>query len=85
MKKRNIAVDMISAALAHYKNYPHLKIKSISLSKLYWVVFKDFMQQAAPEVKIEDAVMFNELIIEKGSMFQLKHLVVHLDTPKIEA
>jgi hypothetical protein len=73
----NIAVEMIGAALRHYQRQGK-KVRTVYLSKLYWLLFKDYMSEKVPEVNIENGVVFNKVTVKKGSLFMKDNLSIEL-------
>lgn len=70
IKTGNVAVDMIAAAMAHYKKHNRL-VKTVNLSHSYWRIFNVFMKEENPELEIPDeGIQFNNVLIRKGTMFQ---------------
>lgn len=79
----NVAVDMIGAALAHYKQY-NRTVKIVNLSKSYWRIFTSYMQLQAPELEIPDeGIQFNNVLIRRGTRFQVAAVECELN-PLIE-
>lgn len=76
----NPAVDMIYAAVQHYKKYGR-KIKVASLDKSYWGMFAAFMQEQenADQVEIRpDGIQFKDMLVRQGTRFQKDRLEVEL-------
>lgn len=76
----NPAVDMIYAAIQHYKKFGK-KIKVASLDKSYWGLFEAFMkeQENADNVEVTpDGIQFKNLLIRRGTKFQKDRLEVEL-------
>jgi len=81
----NPAVDMVFAAVQHYKKHGR-KIKIANLDSSYWNMFESFMmeQENADIVKITpDGIQFNDLLVRRGTKFQKDRLEVEL-YPHIE-
>jgi len=74
-KTGNIAVDMVTACLAHNKRGTR-KIKSISLIPKYWGMFLKHAEKLHPEVEIENEIVFKNVTLKKGSAFMVENLAV---------
>ena len=73
-KTGNIAMDMITEALAFYKSKGK-KIKIISLSSNYWRLFLIFMRKQKPDLFIDDdGLQFNNVLIRKGHRFMAQNI-----------
>lgn len=78
----NPAVDMIYAAIQHYKKFGR-KIKVANLDKSYWGMFESFMkeQENADNVQItQEGIQFKNLLVRQGTKFQKDRLVCELHT-----
>lgn len=76
----NICIDMIAAALAHYKKAGR-KVKVVNLSKSYWNIFERYMKSQPDADKVEitpDGVQFNNLLVRRGTRFQVQALECEL-------
>ena len=80
-KTFNIAADMITDCLAHYKKYGK-QVECILLSHKYWNIFLRHLAINAPEheaaAHIAGAIDFKNVTIKKGSHFQAENLVPEL-------
>ena len=74
----NVAVDMISACLSHYKRY-NRKVEIVYLNKRYWELFLRYIGEQLPEkyndAKATEAMEFRNLMIKRGSRFQHERLI----------
>ena len=79
--KRNLAIDMVRACLAHYKHFKR-PVESITLSPSMWRTFKDGLIRMDPEkeddINMTDWVSFKDCKVKKGSVFMIKSLTVQL-------
>lgn len=85
--KANVAIDMVKAALAHYKQYER-PVGVILLDKRLWGIFKRGMIELNPE-KEDDLtqskeVEFKDCIVKQGSMFMTKSMIVELKKRVLE-
>lgn len=80
-KTFNIAADMITDCLAHYKKYGK-QVEVILLSHKYWDIFLRHLAINAPEHEEAaykaGAIQFKNVMIKKGSHFQHENLVPEL-------
>lgn len=80
-KTFNIAADMITGCLAHYKKYGK-QVESILLSHKFWDIFLRHLAINAPEHEAAaytaGAIQFKNVLIKKGSHFQNENLVPEL-------
>lgn len=79
--KPNLAIDMVTAALQHYKKWER-PVEDIVLSPKMWDMFTRGMVERFPD-KEEDIKHFNEChfhncVIKKGSTFMVKPMDVTL-------
>ncbi len=85
IKTGNPAVDMVYAAVQHYKRFGR-KVKTVSLDRSYWNLFDAFMneQENADKVDITpDGIQFNDLLVRRGTQFQKDRIEIEL-YPQIE-
>lgn len=77
----NMAIDMISACMAHHKQH-NKKVKFIYLSHKYWNSFIRFIGEKTPEaaeqINTAEAAEFKNVMIKKGSRLQIDPLYVEL-------
>ena len=66
----NIAIDMIYAALQHYKKKERT-VKTVNLSSQYWRLFTIYMRKQKSDLILDDdGLQFNNVLIRKGHRFQ---------------
>ncbi len=75
----NVAVDMIGAALAHYRQGGRT-VRIVNLSKSYWRIFTAYMSWQAPELEIpKEGIQFNNVLIRRGTLFQVSAIECELN------
>jgi hypothetical protein len=81
----NICMDMISAALAHWKAKGK-KVTVINLDKMYWNLFRVYMRKQKPDLWFDDyGLQFNNVLIRKGHRFMHERLECEFEKKKILA
>lgn len=75
----NIAIDMIYAALQHYKANGR-KVITVNLSSQYWRLFSIYMRKQNPDLILDyDGLYFNNVLIRKGHRFQHQAIECELE------
>lgn len=70
----NPAIDMIYAALQHYKKQGR-KVITVNLSTQYWRLFSVYMRKQKPDLVLDDdGLQFNNVLIRKGHRFMHQQL-----------
>ena len=79
--KRNIAIDMVAACLAHYAKFQR-PVKEIVLNEALWYKWREGMKERADARGIEfeqyEEVEFNNVTIKRGSKFMTNNMKVTL-------
>ena len=75
--KPNVAIDMVSAALQHYKKQERL-VDFITLNHRLWEMWVSGMLERDPTLDIKDEMHFKDCKVRKGSMFMVKQMTVEL-------
>lgn len=70
----NVAIDMIYAALQHYKKKGR-KVITVNLNSQYWRLFSVYMRKQDKSLIFDDdGIQFNNVLIRKGHRFMSTHL-----------
>lgn len=75
--KPNIAIDMVSAALQHYKKHER-PVDFITLNHRMWNIWVSGILERDPTLEIQDEMHFKDCKVRKGSIFMLKSMTVEL-------
>lgn len=79
--KPNLAIDMVSAALAHYQRF-NRPVENVVLHPYMWEMFKYGLLELKPEIEPDlehfEQVQFKNCNIQKGSEFMVKKMYVEL-------
>lgn len=75
--KPNVAIDMVSACLAHYKKF-NRPVETITLSQGLFEKWKSGMLERKPDLEIHDQMDFRDVTVRKGSIFMFKDMDVKL-------
>jgi len=79
----NICIDMIAAALAHWKAKGK-KVTVVNLDKMYWNLFRVYMRKQKPDLWFDDdGLQFNNVLIRKGHRFMNERLECEFEKKKI--
>lgn len=81
--KPNVAIDMVGACIKHYKQF-NRNVKTITLNEALFYKWKEGImerneaKELIENLHIEDEMVFANVIVKKGSSFQVKELEVEL-------
>lgn len=81
----NKALDAVGACIRHYARLG-VRVKTIYLSRTWWLEFVDGVKKMMPDYEIENCeVDFDDVIVKRGSILQSENIYWEVIKPKIKA
>lgn len=78
------AVDLVAACISHQRRQLLLP-EFIRLTPKLWKQFALYVLKHSPECYDKDGINFDDVIVQKGHMFQVQQLVMEFPKPKFSA